>query len=168
MKKFINSFTFIALLSIGLISCQKENIDPIKQDGLNFKDEEGDKVGKEAFFLAGKDCKSYQVERFFINDTDLTATVPSCYLDNILTFCRNGRYEDAEGLTKCAPNLPDIYNFGTYTFNDDYTKFTVTSANLNGEFTIVELKPNMLKAYFYDANLNNVKTEFWLKPYKSN
>ncbi|HEX8547345.1 MAG TPA: hypothetical protein VF691_10320, partial [Cytophagaceae bacterium] len=119
---------------------------------------------QELFFIAGKDCKSWTVFRYFINGQDFTSFVAPCNLDNTLTFCTNGSYTDNEDETKCDPSLPQIHNQGTFTLTDDGSGFNVTSPFLTGDFTIVELKPNILKAYFYDANQNGAKIEFWLYP----
>jgi hypothetical protein len=58
---------------------------------------------------------------------DYTSTFAACEKDDNFVFRTNASYEINEGLTKCAPTDPQIYETGTWAFQTNETEVRLTS-----------------------------------------
>jgi hypothetical protein len=161
----------LLVASTILSSCGYDDPTPLVSESAisanaNVENQARKKESKEIKWVAGKDSKDWQVTTYFIGGVDYTFLFQECSLDNIQTFTVDGEYIEIEGATKCDPSAPDIFDQGTYEFNEDYTKFTLTASHLQVEFDVVELKPNSFKLKYLDPAFGEV--EFWLVPEKHN
>lgn len=78
----------------------------------------------------------------------------TCQLDNILNFNINGNYTDYEGATLCDPQDPQLYDTGTWSFQNSET----TLIRDGQESTIVTLNSTTLKLKgFEDFDGDGVK-----------
>lgn len=117
----------------------------------------------QTIFLAGHYSKNWQVVKYLLNGEDVTTLLfGECSLDNVQTFYADGRYIETEGLTKCNPSDPDIFDQGPYNFNNNCTQFNLVSSHLVVNFDIVELSPNRFRIKFVDPVLGEV--QLWLVP----
>ena len=82
----------------------------------------------------------------------------ACSLDNILNFNINGNYTDYEGATLCDPADPQLYDSGTWSFQNSET----TLIQDGQESTIVTLNSTTLKLkdYFDTDGDGTNETEF--------
>jgi hypothetical protein len=58
---------------------------------------------------------------------DGTGLFPACERDDNFVFRTNASYEINEGLTKCSPTDPQIYETGTWAFQTNETEVRLTS-----------------------------------------
>jgi hypothetical protein len=49
-----------------------------------------------------------------LGQTNLLPSFPTCEIDDIVKFNANGTYSLDEGLTKCSPSDPQVYETGTW------------------------------------------------------
>lgn len=154
---------FCLLVLVLFASCEKQNEPAPSSGNESIVSDVAKKREKEEFFLAGKDSKSWVVTKYLINGNDLTTVIfGECSLDNIQTFYTNGEFIEIEGATKCNPADSSVYDWGRYRFTNNYKNLLMETKNLTIEFTISQLTPVSLKAYYMDPNYG--KVEFWLKP----
>lgn len=168
--KFLQLVLFVTTVCFSLVSCKKDEIDPIPQKELSYKGSGNQsckdmKCKAEESFIYGKGSKQWIIYRQFINGQDITSTVAPCNLDNIITLTENGVYIDNEGPTKCDPANPQIHNVGKYTFSCEDKTISLVSPSLTTVFEVLELKPQSIKVKFLDTNFG-VIVEFWLRPAK--
>ena len=122
------------------------------------------KPSQELKFLVGHEYKKWQVTTYLINGVDYTNILFSeCALDNIQIFSRHGNYVEIEGATKCNETDPAEFDSGTFTFSDNYTKWTLVSTHLNTIFDVLELTPVSFKITYADPAFGQV--EIWLEAY---
>jgi hypothetical protein len=82
---------------------------------------------------------------------DITATTPTCRLDNIFAFTAPNQYLQNEGATKCTTTAPNTVETGTWALTDNETKITVTvPGGTNRVYTIELLTENNLTAVYTD------------------
>jgi hypothetical protein len=162
----------LLVVSMLLSSCGYDDPTPLVNESVNSTKPNAESqlrkktASKEVKWAAGEDSKDWHVTTYFIGGVDYTSLFQECSLDNIQTFTVDGQYIEVEGATKCDPSAPDIFDQGTYEFNEDYTKLTLTASHLQVEFDVVELKPNSFKLKYLDPDFGEV--EFWLIPVKHN
>jgi hypothetical protein len=60
--------------------------------------------------------------------TDLYAQMADCEQDNIGKFNTNGTYTFEEGVSKCDPSDPQVWDTGTWVFSSDETVLVLTSS----------------------------------------
>lgn len=79
--------------------------------------------------------------------TDYFSVLPACAKDDLMDFEENGNYTQEDGLTKCDPLDPSIFDYGTWTFNSDETVVILTSKmySASTEYNIIELTEQTLK-----------------------
>lgn len=57
---------------------------------------------------------------------DITSTLPSCEKDDVQQYKTTGAYEGNEGATKCFPGDPQVYETGTWAFQNNDTEIRQT------------------------------------------
>lgn len=77
---------------------------------------------------------------------DNTGSYAACEKDDNFVFYTTGNYELNEGLTKCAPADPQIYETGTWTFINSETELKTSSTGSPGYIRAIlnELTENSL------------------------
>jgi hypothetical protein len=168
-KTFFNCFLVLSLTG-SLISCKKEeNVAPVYEvSGSETARKDGSELHKtkilEKFLASTKKQQSWRYVRQISNGVDVTPYVPSCNLDNVITFAANGDFIEVEGATKCNPELPDVHDTGYWFIEDNLLK--VRSQFLNNDIEILELTPQSLKVKFFYEGVGQV--EFWFDAVNGN
>ncbi|MCU0324549.1 MAG: hypothetical protein MUF45_04770 [Spirosomaceae bacterium] len=123
--------------------------------GLSCKDKEEVSAKTKLELLTGTNSKKWKVSSAIAKsgtlELNLTATQPTCRVDNTLILFANKTYELREGTTKCASNDPDLLVKASWNISADETTLTIDKLILLGvEFNqavikITELTENSLK-----------------------
>jgi hypothetical protein len=141
MKKYLHISLAVITASLLFVSCKKDDPTKTSMDLLTQRswkivaDEE--RVGTSG------------------NWTDYFSSYSACEKDDETVFRTNSTYEINEGITKCDPSDPQVYQSGTWTFNS-----TNTVINLDGvPANVDQLDENTLILSSSD-NYNGVTTYY--------
>jgi hypothetical protein len=159
-NRLILSFLILSVIYLG--GCQRISIDPKPPLGEYPIRGELKKMEK-IFLLSGVESKSWIIYKSIYGNKDVTAIIPSCSLDNILTFYPSGEYIQTEGKEKCTATDAEIYDQGTWSFNNDLSHISIAANRFTHSVFINELNIGNLKVEFFDSTLN-LNVQFWLKP----
>lgn len=120
-------FAAISILSLFVISCDKtDNPAPTNTDYIT--------------------KSPWKFDKAMSGGVDVSAFVPACNKDNVMTFQSNGNGTLDEGATKCNSGDPQTTNFN-WNFTNNGTTLNVTGgifAGQSGSFTVITLKDTQL------------------------
>ena len=124
IKKIFTITLFMTAFIVCLIiaSCKKDNADNSNS-------------------IVGK----WKMTGYIHNGIDVYGTaVPSCIIDNIITFSNTNSVTVDEGLTRCNPTDPQILT-GTYSININQTQIALTHNGSTETDSILTLNSTTLK-----------------------
>lgn len=88
----------------------------------------------------------WRMSSFFIDTMDITSTIPTCDLDNIITFGTDSIYTEDEGATLCNPTDPQISSTGTWLFANNQTELITNPGTVEEQnYLINQLDANLMK-----------------------
>jgi hypothetical protein len=77
--------------------------------------------------------------------TNLIPIIPACSLDDIFNYNADGTYSFEEGLTKCDPNDPQVYESGTWQWNSDQTRLVQNNGGETTDVLVTSLTATEMK-----------------------
>lgn len=125
--KFPNGIVLVVVFCSVIVSCKKKNNappPPTKTEHLT--------------------RSSWQFEKATASGIDVTAMVPACFKDNIITFASNGTGTISEGTIGCVPPAPSVF---TWSFQNNETQLSLSAAIITGGsglFNIITLNETNL------------------------
>lgn len=134
------SITAVVFLT-QIIACKKDNPQPSKTALLS---------------------KSWKTIAATSNGQDVFTAMSSCSKDDLFILTSDGKYSYDEGPTKCNSSDPQVYETGTWVFQDNQTKLTTATTGGGGgsiTYSIVELTSSELKLT-YSFTYNGATVNF--------
>src|SRR6185312_2872257 len=139
MKKTLLRFIVCAAITTMVFtSCKKEMHDPLscsKKDSTSSSEAMRESAVPnnlkiEEIFLTGENYKEWAYTKQLINGQ--IVPLPSCDMDNIPTFFRNGTYVEYDGPTSCDSVNTGVAGTGTWSFTADGKSINFNETDLVG------------------------------------